>query len=377
MPHAVDPRFRDRLITLMTNAGISGKALGLKANVSRSYLSEIINGIKMPSEDIAQALDRALNAGGRLANLVSITALTDDREHLTAAAASPHRVGVAAIDAFARVLAAQRHLEDMVGAAAVLAPVLPQLDTVTAMARDAHGPVRPKALYLCGQWLQYAGWLYTSIGDWDSARAQNRRALECAVEVGDPDLTATVLSYQAHVEWLNLHASTTIGLARAALRDPAVYPGQRAYDAFQAARAYAYSGDLIEAERLLDTANSIVDEVDSWSGNVPAWQYYREPWLWELERGLVWLYVDRWQAGRAPTAVAHLRAGLDGMPEHMRASDWAAEYQVHLATAYARADAPHTAREVLADARRVAQATESRRVLYQVMDRDRQLREAI
>jgi transcriptional regulator with XRE-family HTH domain len=377
MSHAIDPRFRDRLVTLMNAAGISAKALGLKANVSRSYLSEIVNGVKMPSETIAQALDDALNAGGQLANLVGIAALADDREHLAAAAANPHRIGSAAVDALSRVLSAQRYLEDSVGAAAIIGPVLPQLDTVTALARSAHGTARSGVLYVAGQWAQYAGWLYTSIGDWDQARLWNGRALEWATELNDPNLTATILSYQAHVAWLNGHVGTTIGLAQAALRDPAVYPGQRAYDAFQAARGYARSGDVVEAERLLATANDIVEQVNGWGGDIPIWQYYRQPWLWELERGLVWLYADRWQPGRAPAAVAHLRAGLDGMPEHMRASDWAAEYMTHLAAAYIRADAPHTARDVLADARQIAQATESRRVLYKVIDRERQLRDAI
>jgi transcriptional regulator with XRE-family HTH domain len=377
MSHAIDPRFRDRLVTLMTDAGISAKSLSLKANVSRSYLSEIVNGVKMPSETIAQALDEALNASGQLANLIGIAALSDDRDHLAAAAANPHRVGETAVDALSRVLSAQRYLEDSVGAAAVIGPVLPQLDTVTAMAWDARGVIRSKVLYVAGQWAQYAGWLYTSMGNWDRARSWNRRSLEWATEVNDPNLIATTLSYQAHVAWLNGHVGTTIGLAQAALRDSSVYAGQRAYDAFQAARAYAYSGETIEAERLLDTANDLAGQVDGWGGEIPIWQYYREPWLWELERGLVWLYVDRWEPGCAMTAVAHLRAGLDGMPEHMRASDWAAEYMVHLAAAYIHADAPHTAREVLADARHVAQATESRRVLYKVIDRERQLRDVI
>lgn len=378
MPHPIDPRFRDRLIALMTAVDISAKALATRASVSRSYLSEIINGVKMPSEEIAQALDRALGAGGRLANLVGIAALTGDRDELAHAAAMPHRVGDATLDALSRVLSAQRYLEDSVGAAAVIGPVLPQLDTVVTMTRNARGTIRPRILYLAGQWSQYAGWLYTSMGDWDAARLWNGRALEWATEIADPDLTATILSYQAHVAWLNLHVGTTIGLARAALRDERVYPGQRAYDALQAARGYAYSGDIVEAERLLDTADGIIGEIDSWAGETPPWQYQREPWLWELERGLVHLYLHRWESRRhAERAVAHLKAGLDGLPEEWRGADWAAEYQVHLADAYMKADAPVTAGEVLAEARRAAEVTESRRVLYKVVDRERHLRDMI
>lgn len=377
MFNVIDPRFRDLLVARMTALDLTQKQVAARAHVSRSYVSEIINGLKMPSEELAQALDRALDAGGRLANLVGIAALTGDRDHLAHAAVYPHRVNEATLDALSRVLNAQRYLEDSMGAAAVIGPVLPHLDTVATMVRNARGPIRPRVLYLAGQWGQYAGWLYTSMGDWDTARLWYGRALGWSVELDDPDLTATVVSYQAHVEWLNLHAGTTIGLARAALRDERVYPGQRAYDALQAARAYAYTGETLEAERLLDTADGIIATIDGWAGEVPIWQYYREPWLWELERGLVYLYLHRWDRRHAATAVERLRAGLDTMPDSMITSDWAAEYQVHLASAYIAADAPHTAREVLAEARTTAEATESKRVLYQVLNRERQLRELI
>jgi hypothetical protein len=108
---------------------------------------------------------------------------------------------------------------------------------------------------------------------------------------------------------------------------------------------------------------------------VPAWQYYREPWLWELERGLVWRHMTRRRPDGAHRAIRHLRAGLDGMPPEWVGSDWAAEYMVHLAAVYIHADAPETAREVLETARQAAEATSSRRVLRMVAMRERQIRD--
>lgn len=369
----VDPRFKAHLVTLMMQADLTARALATKASVSRSYLSEIINGQKMPSEQVARALDDALDAGGQLVALVSVAALSYDLDPLAYAAANPHRGDPATIDAFARVLSAQRHLEDSVGAAAILAPTLPQMDTVTAMVRSTAGPYRPKLMYVASQWGQFVGWLNTSLGRWAEAQAWNRTALEWASELGDPDLTATVLSYQAHVSWLTLCPGPTIGLSEAALRDPTVYPGQRAYDRFQSAKAYAYTGDVAAAERSMALGDDLAAAVDSWAGQVPPWQYYRAPWLWNLERGLVHLYLDRWRDGHAPAAVGYLRAGLDAMPEHMSRSDWAAEYMVYLTAAYIQAGATQSAREVLADARRAAEATSSRRVLAMVAGREFQL----
>ena len=61
------------------------------------------------------------------------------------------------------------------------------------------------------------------------------------------------------------------------------------------------------------------------------------------------------------------------MPDLMKGSDWAAEYMVHLAAAYIQADATQSAREVLANARVVAESTGSKRVLYMIASRERQL----
>jgi hypothetical protein len=175
------------------------------------------------------------------------------------------------------------------------------------------------------------------------------------------------------VSWLTLSPGPAIGLSLAALRDPAVYPGQRAYDWLQLAKAYAYRGDVDEARSAMATGAAVAAQVDSWDREVPPWQYYREPWLWVLEQGLVHLYLDRWRDGCAETAVRLLRSGLGAIPGHMLRSDWAAEYQVYLAAAYIRAGASVSAREVLEEARRVAEATSSRRVLALVTGRERQL----
>lgn len=369
----VDPRFQARLTTLMIEQAISGKQLAERARVSRSYLSEIINGLKMPSEQVAKALDETLDAGGRLADLVACVALVDDLDPLAAAAANPARISPDAVRSLARVLSAQRHLEDSVGAAAVIGPVMAQVETVERMVSEATGPHRPALMQVAGQYGQFVGWLHTSLGQWPDAGLWNTRALEWATEAGDPDLIATILSYQGHVAWLRMQWGPTIGLAGAALRDRTVYVGQRAYDAFQSARAHAAIGDVTEAERMLTAGDELAEQVPLWVGEIPPWQYYRAPWLWELERGLVWRYIARWRPVQATIAVDHLRSGLAGMPEHMQSSDWAAEYMVHLAAAYLHADATQTAREVLADAKRIAEATSSRRVLRLVAGRERQL----
>ncbi|MGH3736276.1 MAG: helix-turn-helix domain-containing protein [Micromonosporaceae bacterium] len=351
MRSVVDPRFRAVIANHIMARGLSQSEVAKRANVSRSYLSELINGTKNPSPQTAKALDEALGAGGELATLVAIPGEDTDLDHLSASVANPRRIGQETIDAYGRVLAAQRNLDDAMGASAVLDPTIAQMRTLTAMAAGARGDTRRPVLYQAGQWAQFLGWLNTSLGRWDEARRWFGQALTWAMELNDADLIATVLSYQAHVAWLTHDPAATIGLAQAAMRDPAVYPGQSAYDAYQSGRAHAALGDLDEAARMLDLGDSLADATDACDVPVPVWQYYRAPWYWRLERGLVRLYMARHDGTHAQPAAQELASGMAGMPAEMRNADWTAEYLVHLATAHERAGELDAARSALEQAR--------------------------
>lgn len=370
----VDPRFRGRLANLLMACGTSQNLIARQANVSPSYLSQLVNGQRNPSIDVARALDETLNAGGQLANLVALAARPDDLDQLAAAAGNPRHISDATITSLERVLVGQRYLDDHMGSAALLGPVMAQMDTINTMVVEAAGPTRQPLLYVAAQWAQFAGWLHTSIGRYDKAADWFSRALQWAMQHGDRDLIATVLSYQGHVAWLSVQWQPALGFAEAALRDPAVYPGQRAYDAYASARAHAAIGEIREAERALELGNHLAEATETWAGEIPPWQYYRAPWFWSLERGLVALFIARHQPWSAQTAVTQLPAGLDGMPEEMRGADWAAEYMTHLAAAHMYADELDAARVVLGRARQAAEAVSSPRVLRLVEGRERRLR---
>jgi transcriptional regulator with XRE-family HTH domain len=370
----VDPRFRAVLATLLVDRGMTQARLAREASVSRSHLSEILNGTKQPSEQTARALERALGADGQLTDLIVSAASPEDLDQLAGAAMHPKRVGQAALASLARVLAAQRQVDDLMGSAAVLGPTVSQMATICNMVAEATGPTRHRLLYEAGQWAQFCAWLHMSAGRHDGVQVWLARALEWAVESGDRDLTATVLSYKAHAEWLALRPGPTIGIASAALRDERVCPHQRAYDLFQVARGYAAGGNLIDAEAAVADAERMVERCRDWREQLPPWQYYRHDWLWELERGLVWEYLARHKPSKAPAAVDKLLAGLEAMPAELRGSDWSAEYMVHLAAAYRCGGGLRQAEDTLAEARTIAANTKSSRVLRQVAIQQRALR---
>lgn len=373
MRTVVDPRFHHVLGNLMMARGYTQAALARESHISQAHISLLLTGQRNPSDQAARALDIALNASGQLAALVAPAGADSDLDRVAAAVTNPRDIGPAVVDSLAAVLSAQRHLDDRLGSAALIAPVLAQMDTVTTMVREATGQRRPSLLATAGSWAQFAGWLHTSIGKYEQARMWFGRALEWATEAGDTQMVATVLSYQGHVAWLTAQFGPVVGLSNAALRDESVYPGQRAYDAFQAARGHAAMGQLDDAKRMLAWGDELAAVSDGWTGVVPSWQYYRAPWFWRLERGLAYRHMTRWDSSHAALAVSELRAGVDGMPAEMRGADWAGEYLVHLSGAHVDAGELAAAREVLAQARVVADATRSPRVAQMVSLRERAL----
>jgi hypothetical protein len=69
--NTVDPRFRALLVNLMTAHGVNVGTLAMRAAINADHVSEIVNGAAMPSAEDARAIDEALDAGGRLAELAT------------------------------------------------------------------------------------------------------------------------------------------------------------------------------------------------------------------------------------------------------------------------------------------------------------------
>ncbi|HET8684090.1 MAG TPA: helix-turn-helix transcriptional regulator [Micromonosporaceae bacterium] len=152
----VDPRFPACLRELRQGAGLSVRAFAGRAYVSRSYISELENGRKPPTVAIARRLDDALHAGGELAGLVTLAApdgvTRDDTDRLAYAVQHPRRLDVATIDVLATLLAGQRRLEDVLGAATVLTPVAAQVAMVEELVDGARGLLRPRMVAVGAEW---------------------------------------------------------------------------------------------------------------------------------------------------------------------------------------------------------------------------------
>src|SRR2546423_652596 len=227
----VDPHFPRRVREMRTDRSLSLRDLGKLTNYSHVYLWEVESGRKQPTVQFAQRVDAAVNARGELAAMVQersalVPLSPDDIDRLKTVAHRPRTVDQPTLQSLSTVLAEQRHLEDMVGSAALIAPVSAQLAIVEELAAEARGPIRRNTLDVAGQWAQFAGWLNANTHNPEAAKRWYATALEWATEIGDPNMIATALNMRGHLAWILGQVAPMIGLSQAAGRQPAT-PGIR------------------------------------------------------------------------------------------------------------------------------------------------------
>ena len=143
-----------------------------------SHLSKVLNGRKPCTPHLAARLDAALDAGGKVRQAAAVfngALAPGQRDRLDWTASHPGRADEQAVDALARVLAAQRVLEDRVGSAPMLVAVSAQTEAAEAIAADAPAALRSQLLGITAQYGSFYGWLQESTGH-----------LTRAVQVYDP-----------------------------------------------------------------------------------------------------------------------------------------------------------------------------------------------
>jgi transcriptional regulator with XRE-family HTH domain len=368
MRTVVDPRFGTELRRLRGRAGLSLAALATQVATVKGHISDMEHGRRSPSKVMAGNLDAALGAGGALSALVQeVTSLDrDELDRLDYTMAHPHRADTAVVSSLRLVLMGQRHLDDSMGAAAVLPAARETLKTVESLVMSTTGPIRDNVLDLASQYSQFLGWLHTTSENWPAAKAAFAQALEWGTERGDVDMIATVLSYQGHCHWLRGEYAPVVSLSRAAKRDRTVYAGQLAYDGFQEARGLAVTGQVEAAKGALDEADWLAAANEQWIDPIPAWQYYRAEWFFDLERGLVYRCLARHDRSYADRAVEELSRGVAGIPPQWQGSEWGAEYMAYLASALRAAGDIPEAKATAERTRQIATATSSARVLAMV-----------
>lgn len=328
MSTLVDPRFATRLRELRLARELSLRQLASAAYIGKSTLSELENGRTAPSVETAAQLDRALDAGGELAALVSVEP-QPEAEHQPRIAyviQRPTRLDVATVDALAGVLAAHRRLDDTLDAQILLPGAEVQWRTVSQLAHNARGPAVEQLRRVAAVWTQYYGWLLAEARLGVASVRVLTEAGEQADALDDGVLAAQVENFRGYLERQRGNPRGIVRHFIAAYHTPGSTLLQRVGDAAQAAQGFALLGDHDQALRLLGEASDLTERAD---GHVaPDIAYWLTPEFCRMNIGLAHLAM-----GDGPRAADHLRAGLDSLPVEMADAEWTAEYRDALESA--------------------------------------------
>ncbi len=212
----------------------------------------------------AYSLSRNLLGPAASARIVTEQARADtanETERLSEIILGSKNTDFVAVDSVAAVLAGLRRLEDVTSAAAVLPTVLQQNALAAALATNAAGEVRNKAVGLLSEILQYSGWLHMPTKQWDKAQAHLDRASILALEVDDPQRLSTALSFLSYKSLRCGNVSAAKALNEAAARDTRVHIGLCTYLTFQRAEILARSGSKGESLKTLREADKLTGKL--------------------------------------------------------------------------------------------------------------------
>lgn len=318
-------RIGQQLRDARANAGLSLRETARRAHLNPGYLSQIEHGTRRPSPQVLAALVAVLGLDVAALRAEAVNGAID-RERLAYATAHPRRIDRAAIDALAAMLAAQRRVEDVIGAEAVLPAVNDAVKTMQHLVREARGAIRPVVLDMGAQWAQFAGWLNTSTRQHGRARGMQDLFLSWAVETGDADLTATALSVKGHLAWTQDDYPAMSNLSAAASRYRHASPAVLAAAVQQSARAHALLGMADDAERMLGRADDLAVRAVEQPDGIPPWMYFHSTELLVLQRGLAYKYLAATVPSYQHKAIDHLTRGLNGLDRETLESEWIGWY---------------------------------------------------
>lgn len=237
----------------------------------------------------------------------------------------------------------------LLGSHAVLPAIPRHLATIEQLLADATGPDRVEVLGVAARWAEFAAWLYQDAGQLQAAAGWADRALAWAEEANDETMVAYTLARQADLAADRHDAAATVGLAQAALRRP-IPPRVRAVALQQQASGHALAGEEAAAFRALDRALEEATRGDEGPGR------YCTPGYVEMQRAACWL-----RFGHVDQAIAAFEHELVRLPAVHRRDR--GRYLARLATAYTAIGNHTQASVTAAEARAVARATGSKRIL--------------
>jgi transcriptional regulator with XRE-family HTH domain len=242
----------------------------------------------------------------------------------------------------------------LLGCQAVLPSMPRHLAVAEQLLVHASGQARAELLAIGARYGEFTSWLYQDAGNADAATFWADRSVAWATEAGDHGMVAYAMARKAHLAAERADAGSAVGLAQAAQRY-AVTGRMQAIAMLQEAHGLALAGKERIALGRLDRALELAGRAaqDEGPGR------YLSPGYVELQRSTCWL-----APGQPHRAIPLLERELATLPAIHRRDRGV--YTARLARAYATAGARGQARIAAQEAREVAKATGSQRILREL-----------
>lgn len=310
--------FSDELRRFMAERGIGVRELARRVPCNPGYLSNLRNGNKRPSQQIAGRLDEVLDAGGVLAALGAASFADRDRDGAVplddAMRLRLDALSAAQLDQLIAHLGDQWHAlvktDNLLGPRHAVDAVHVCLGVIGALLRTVRSPVRRDVLRLGARYGESAAWLYEDAGDLSSARYWTGRAMEWAIEGDDRLMVSWTLFRRSQQAMAGRDAAQIAGLAAAARREAGGFSGpMMAAILQQEAHAHALDGAEKDCGHTLDQAHALAAAPDDPGDASNGHGSFCTPAYLEMQRGVCWLTLDR--PGKA---VAALEAAIRSLP---------------------------------------------------------------
>lgn len=391
-----DSRFAVRLRDLLADSGISYRALAAKTFYGKSYLHELAAGKKAPTMEVARRIDDALDADGRLVELVagSVSLMSyawqrRDNERLADAlvaeipgpdnalrlahewlVAEPpqvfelhagRRIGAGMVDRISRRVHQLRLLDDHVGGGRTYPVVCGELTATAKLLREAAYPqlLGQRLLVAVADLCQLAGFVAADAGRYLDAKRLHLAGVRAAHAGGDAEAAANNLSSLAYVEANVGDPSRAVLLARSAYAGVR-WSGRATVRALVLERL-AWACSRAGEEQAAATALGQVEDVypTPRPDDDPLWTYWLSPDDVDVMAGRVWTQLG--QPSRAVPMLEQATARYgDDVPRE------AALYRTWLAEALIQAGEVAAAADHAATALRLAWAAHSHRTMDRV-----------
>jgi hypothetical protein len=247
----------------------------------------------------------------------------------------------------------------LMGVMCLTGPIALQMPLVERACEVTRGTDRAEMLQFACRFMEFGGWLFQDAGDLGCALHWTDRALDYALELGDPRVIAYTLMRKGLIATESGRPAQGVGIADSALEyKGALTPRLRAVILRQRSYSSAALGEVLASARDSDeaVAEAVAGERQGEEDRAP----YCTPSYVAMEAGASWVLL-----GHARTALPVLEKSRAEWPDRSQVRDYAL-CVARLATAYADAGQMEEACAAAGEAVTLAQGLGSRRVAGQV-----------